>query len=384
MIHGWPAIQMVSLKTTPNLTAAAGNFDAKQKRFLRRSKLFVNSHRREFVASGMATQFWSDINRWPGAFSADGSPVDFQYQLNSTGLVINIGCLTFAFLLVMLFCEYRIGRFGTLLRFSIFEFLILFSLFAIGFGWVGIHHRRAQRESVELQGLLTHAKQRAVVYRYNLLPTPVSRLFDYVVKPPFVHVETFRPVRKFDISTVRFGSKNTNITTDMVNSVDIPLSLFLYGTAKIEAIADANVYELTIDGNSSVEMDLDKLKQLKRLRRLTIRNALTPPETEFDCTVIDSIANLEKCKLIFEYYWDSKTGSPAKHIHETIKLENVDEFELHVDETTLNELLDISVNDKRVILCLWDIDRRKNSKLIKRLLDAGYVDRAVDNSLLGF
>ena len=385
MNHGWPAVHMVSLKHSPNHPLIqSDDFGTKLDRYRSNSNLFVDSSHREFVAPAMATQFWSDINRWPGKLSNTGSPIVFEYWLNPIGLTINIAVLVFLLMLVILVCEYRIRRFGSLLRFSIFEFLVVFSLIAIGFGWIEMHNRRAQKEAIELTELNGLLVNKASEIRYDLLPTPVSRLFDYVAQPRFVHDDTFRPLKKVDT----FAVLGKEITADKINDLaELPLSIRALSTDEVEAIASSSVHELELIGRPSEKIDFNELSHLDQLRRLNIRFSMNSEESGFDWAAIDSAAGrLEECKLTLDFHYGPSTDWPAKHILEAMKMQNVDEFMfLSINEPTLNELAKFPVKGKRVFLSFDSIP--SNSELIKRLEDTGYIDHMIKSrttSILGF
>ena len=389
MNHGWPAVHMVSMKSSQG-QEMFGDFESKLKRYDRKAKLVVNSHHREFVAPGMATQFWSDINRWPGTFSNVGVPVDFEYRLNTGGLVINIGFLMFLILLVILFCELRIRRFGKLFRFSIFECLVLFLLVAAGLGWVGMHNQRAHKESTELkhlEELVAGTRKTFDVFRYDPLPAPISRVFDYVGQLPFLHADTFRPIRKVQLHRLIMkppsqGSfdLSDSISADTICGLDLPWSLKAKSTDFISTVTEANIYEFELVAMlSNNNVDLDALQRLKRLRRLELNLTITSPDAEFDWSSVDCIAGLEECKLTLRFPYSIPYSSkdwPAKHVLAALKLNKVDEFSFfNLKESTLKELVKFPVKDKLVFIDLKVI-KLKNSQLAERLIDAGYVDLA--------
>ena len=235
MVHGWPACHLVTLKSAP--TKNASDRDEVNARLGVFDDLFIAGKRRAFREVWMDERFWSNPERWPSRYllSSTTGRTNFFYRVNLAGLFINLACLLVVIWGVTVFCERRIRRRKHLLKLTLFEMLLLLTLASVSFFWIGNQNSRAKNEDREFNKL----KAAGISYtarKYDALPAPISRLLDYVSKPPWIHPSAFRRVEAvielgFPIdSTTLLSPDPQEFALDpmaqrrqLLNEVDLPL-----------------------------------------------------------------------------------------------------------------------------------------------------------------
>ena len=401
MKHGWPATHLVSTKhNLPNL-----DIDASLQAYTTPSDLIAISPRREFVEDLKATGgFWSDRNRWPTRNShelpnGNGNLVS-EYNVVWTGLLINLGFLAVALVAVGLFCEYRIKRLGrikrqrTRFRFSLFNFMTLFIGISLLMGWAGMHSHRAVTEDVELTRLeicLLELEQQNCSFQYevfkcDVLPTCVSRLFNYGLQIPFLHHSTFQRISKVKIYPsyeITYGDAEAHkLAREKLSGIDLPFHWHILFPQHIYLPAVSNTVGLDLKNRSnlyragesnSLLTDLSWLDRFENLEYLTIelQVGFLKPDTRLQWQVIDELPRIKQCVASLRFSArEERFQTP--HLNTVMELENMNELVFHdLGEEGAFCLQRMPKSGKRVFINESSIHPRIRERICEKLFKSG-------------
>ena len=327
--HGWPAIHGTSFKYSRSLPT---NFSDKP---IEPTPLFDVIRHRKYDERLFSSGFWSEINRWPSIYlnSAGGgtSAVHFEYKTRWAGLAINLSLLVFASLLVGGICEYRIIRLGYLWRFSLAQAICLISLVSGMLAFGSYHFNIEKKQQVELGKLReladVHKPVRIVVERKEILPSFVSRLFDYRIDSFDWTRPAILPIDCVAVLPTQNLNRNNKEFYRELSQLNLPLRFvglrFAGAPYDIEGVQFNNVVEFEYILNFKDLKLLNRLKQFPGLRKLHCRLRVPQDGQDLDLSVVDSMSALKTFDFIVNFKSDERQQDHLKEILSCTKLSSL-------------------------------------------------------------
>ena len=386
--HGWPAIHLVSRKTN---ATRFGNVVAAYESWANQPLTIPDpimrwgfeGRRFERFRPLWAHSFWTSPNAWPSRHlhEFDSDNVVMKSKLIWSGLAINIAVLLLACLIAGAVCESRIRRRGSLFKFSILDFCLLFVGLSIVFAWVNRCNRDAKAEFDKVRQMTEFKnKFQGVGIKYETkqeaLPMVVARLLDYPERLPFVPTWALQPIKVYQMEFYfpQIPADELPALASHVNDLPYPLDLDpgVWSDKHEEFLGNIN-----LDSIASIRLGIaaDELHELDGvLNRFASRTSLSvyaniSPGEHLDLSPLESLPKIKLEHLNLTFAKDVKDAPfdwQEQAIRNAVAFQGLPYAEINnLDSHGEKVLAQIHANDKTTVLVHSKVGFRNTEKLKK-------------------
>ena len=351
--HGWPAIHGASVKCSRQMIPVQPTtVDPIYPFLFEPANTWDVFHYREFIEDRFVGGFWTNLDRWPSRYlnsiGANSSTIFFRYKIHWPGLLVNMLFVTVVSGSLFYFFEYRIRRLGSPWRVSLFESIVSIFLFCSLLAWLTDLNRTAHRQNEELTKLRTQIPTSALsqtwVERKEIIPSFVSRLFDYTNGFYPLDPNIFRPISKLVIE----NPHNDLLSLDKeLSSIDLPYYIHGYNGNNLAIVKPELATGILYLNPKS--MDRFSTNQFVNVKELEIHS---PHDLEIPdvMSTLTSFPNLESCKIRM----NGVTRQPGE-MKELLKSKAVNSITfIGIDAASLDVLLNEKINGKEITILYFE------------------------------
>ena len=407
-IHGWPAIHYYGFKTDPTKNASMlqglnaetiAFFKAEASKLPEAPKDVFNwgcSFKSYNDITDAEQSFWTDPTRWPTELLDDGTPIKLHGKVIWVGVAINIAVLLAICTAVGWFCERKIRRRGSLLKFTMTELLLMVLVLGCGFAWVN----RVKDTSNEMKCLselvyTKNAKEIRIV-RTNfqrMLPTVVARLFDFRIQLPFrttnfmYGLDSARLSMDGDFQLPPYPAerqKHISNWEGMNGKVSLVVSDGKGPREFLRSIEPGTFDTIYFDKSNNTTDNLDFLKPHASHTQLHLFR-LVSADDEIDLSDLREFGPVKKCVVTIEFTLTHDEEQPKhwqnKYLKHLTEIPSISELIIeNLNEGGANFLLAHPVHKKRISFSHRnsnDSFTTLDEKIWKQLVAAGFTNQSL-------